>query len=317
MVAFVWDLAVSCQRDEITVLAAALAHFALLSLVPLLMLAATVLGIIFRHNLDATREAQRIITEFIPNPAAINRIFGRLVATRGTIGGYGLAILVWLCGRSFAVLQRALDTVFGIVGTARRRAFHWRWLQTLWTMGGLGALAYVSMWVSVREHWPLLGEVSDAMPSAVRGGLGSVLTFLGGAAFSVALMWLIYHLLPSARVRPGSALFGAVFAGLIWELGKLSFSIYVQRYADIDRFYGTMGGLVLVIVWSYLSALIVLVGAEMAKCHALWFADGAILSPEAPPSASARAWRRGRAWWELRRRRRPTAEKKHERHDSG
>jgi YihY family inner membrane protein len=86
-------------------------------------------------------------------------------------------------------------------------------------------------------------------------------------------MFLLYILLPSARIRTHSAAVGALWAGTLWELAKHGFTLWVARYAAVDRFYGAMGGLVLVIFWSYLSALIVLLGAEVVECHAKWFAD--------------------------------------------
>src|ERR1035438_5961819 len=138
---FARDLYLSSTRDEITLLAAALAHFALLSLVPLLLLIASVTGMWLRGGVEAQHKASMLLRQFVPTPGAIEHIFRQLMASGAHVGGWGLVILVWLSGRTFAALQRALDTILHISADARRRAVHHQWLVAVLTMFFLAAFA--------------------------------------------------------------------------------------------------------------------------------------------------------------------------------
>ena len=270
----------SATRDEITLLAAALAHFALLSLVPLLLLMASVAGVWLRGGIEAQQRATQLLRQFVPVPTtSVDHILRQLMAGGTHFGGWGLIILVWISGRTFAALQRALDTILRISPDTRRRAVHHQWLVAVLTMFSLAAFAALSQFGTDLLRQTLRRWHAGFAVGAAVNGLGVCL--------SVALMYLVYRTLPSAKVRARSALAGAVVSGLLWEAAKDVFGVYYQRYNAVDRIYGTMGGLVLIIVWSYFSALIVLVGAEVAKCFATDVVHGPVV--ENGPSTAGSA----------------------------
>jgi len=266
--AFVRQIAVSSWRDEISILAAAVAHFLLLSLVPATLLTASLLGVLLR-GAEAQARAVQLLSAALPNPQEIAAVAQRLAAERGPVGGFGLAILLWLSTRAFVVLQRALDSVLLIQPHERRRPVWMQAVASVVVMVALGSFAYISLIASslgssllhARAGWLPGGE--HYLPRWVTLTSTTSTTLL-----SVLLMYLIYLWLPSARMPRHSALAGAVAAGVLWEAGKIGFTLYVTRFALVDRFYGAMGSLVLVVGWSYLSALIVLLGAEVVKAHA-------------------------------------------------
>lgn len=268
------DLRLDCGRHEITLLAAAMAHFALLSLVPLLLLASSVMGMVLHGNEHAQQWVRAALESFIPHPDSITAIFDHLVRGRGRVGGFGLLLLLWLSARMFTAMQRALDTIMHIKPNERRRPFYQQYIVSFVTVGSLGLFAYMSLILTSVVNqlpfaWPQQFEwlVRHGLPSFV-----SVAGFVVSAGLSVLLMFMVLRLLPSARIRTRSAVVGAVWSGALWELAKHGFAWYISRNASMDRLYGAMGGIVSVIVWSYLSALIVLLGAEVVECHARWIA---------------------------------------------
>jgi len=266
--AFVRQVAVSAWRDEITILAAAVAHFHLLSLVPATLLTASLLGILLR-GAEAQARAVQLLSAALPNPQEIAEVAQRLAAERGPVGGFGLAILLWLSTRAFVVLQRALDAILHIQPHERRRPVWLQGLASVVVMVALGSFAYFSLIAS-----SLVSSLLHSGAAWLPGGERYLPRWVALASttsttlLSILLMYLVYRWLPSAKVPRSSALAGAVAAGVLWEAGKIGFTIYVTRFASVDRFYGAMGGLVLVVGWSYLSALIVLLGAEVVKAHA-------------------------------------------------
>lgn len=79
-------------------------------------------------------------------------------------------------------------------------------------------------------------------------------------------MWLIYYLLPNREQgrawRP--TLIGALLGAGLWVLGTLGFRIYVASFADYSRTYGFIGGIIVLLLWLYLSAIAILFGGEVA-----------------------------------------------------
>ena len=95
----------------------------------------------------------------------------------------------------------------------------------------------------------------------------TVVTYLRWPVFfllTLFLLALIYRFGPSRQdpewhwITPGS-----VFATLFWLLASLGFSYYVSNFADYDRMYGSLGAVIILLFWLYMSFYIVLLGAEV------------------------------------------------------
>jgi membrane protein len=91
-----------------------------------------------------------------------------------------------------------------------------------------------------------------------------VLIFIGSYLITVALMVLVYRFMPKAEVSLRDTLPGAFLAGLLWELAKYIFASSLQ-YFHYDQIYGSVGAVVAVLTWSYVSSLILLFGAQLTK----------------------------------------------------
>lgn len=81
----------------------------------------------------------------------------------------------------------------------------------------------------------------------------------------VALAWLNFSLLPNVRVRWPHALVGAGASVTLWMIVTLAFRTYVQHFGSYNATYGTIGGIILLLVWMYLSMLALLSGGELAS----------------------------------------------------
>ena len=83
--------------------------------------------------------------------------------------------------------------------------------------------------------------------------------------FVVGTGWLTFWLLPNTRQHKGHALAGAVFASVMWVLATLAFKLYVVNFGNYDATYGTIGAIIVLLTWMYLSMLVLLTGAELAS----------------------------------------------------
>jgi membrane protein len=281
-------------EDDLPLMGAALAHFGMLSIIPLLLLTIAVCGMVFKSG-SARDRAIRIVSQYVvpsgplegqddvmqADPAE-SFVFKQVVDQRGTVGGFGLLALLWICLRIFMTLQRALDRIWKIDQHLKRPIYllYPVALVTIVVIGLLGwlSVALTSFVSTLRFDWMqrFLGE-QFRLPD-----WGQLLSMVVSILMSILLMFLIYRFLPSAKVRSRSAVYGALTAGVLWELSKHLFASLVASGAAAARIYGAMAGLVIYVVWTYISALIMLFGAEVVYCHATYISVKPVVEDDQP-----------------------------------
>src|SRR5690606_2879630 len=86
----------------------------------------------------------------------------------------------------------------------------------------------------------------------------------------VALLWITYYVMPahSQREIKRELLIGAVAGTVIWVLATLLFRLYVSNIANFGRTYGFIGGIIVLLLWLYLTAVSILLGGEVADALA-------------------------------------------------
>jgi membrane protein len=89
-------------------------------------------------------------------------------------------------------------------------------------------------------------------------------------AFSmlVAMLFMTYYFLPNLKQHKGQVLVGAAAAALLWLLATLAFRAYVTNFGSYNKTYGTIGGVIVLLTWMYLTMLAILTGGELnAELH--------------------------------------------------
>ncbi|NLC55524.1 MAG: YihY/virulence factor BrkB family protein [Armatimonadetes bacterium] len=275
----------SCKeytRDSCSLMAAAISFYVLLSLVPLLLVGLATFGL-FLGDEKAFQVVSQFLEQFLPPRLGGDTLYRHLADLRrlaGMAGILGLVSWVWAASASFSTITRALDIVWEV---PERRGFIASRLLAVAMMlivGVLGLLSFVatSAIKIVQEYQiPWLGTRSGELP-VVWQIVGWVLPL----SLSITIFVLCYLVLPNARVGWRPALLGGLVGGILWELTKQGFALYVANFADYNRssIYGYLGGLVFLVMWVYYSAAILLFGAEVASVSAEWSARGPKRMPE-------------------------------------
>lgn len=243
--------------------AAAVSFQMLLSLVPLLTLGVAVTGWLLGGSERAV-EAVRKATE-ASLPGSGDLVYGALRTVHrdsGWLGLIGAAGLVFTASTIFAMLESAFNLIFHV---ERPR----RWLVQRLLALGTAALALVLLLLSIgltsatayvlRVRIPLLRRAAgDFEPLLLASGV------LVPLIVSITLFTLLYRIVPNTTITTRAAVAGGVFAGTGWEVAKHLFTIYVAHFANYDRVYGSLGGIVVLMVWVYFSSSILVMGAEVA-----------------------------------------------------
>jgi YihY family inner membrane protein len=242
--------------------AAAMSYFGLLTLFPALLLLLTIS--------NSIPTGSQLLTQFVkvfPGSGEFLR------ATIRSLENVSTAIIIscvfvvlWAGSWVFSVIERALNRIWG---TTSRTFFHGRAL-TLGMIGTVGmvmlaSVLFTSVIVSLQtlaariplrilERWAIFGMLGSAFWQ-------SIFVF-GSILVTVSIFIIVYRFMPNTRVRFRDAIPGAVVSGVLWEIAKYIFA-WSLHYFHYDQIYGSVGAVVAVLTWSYVSSLILLFGAQL------------------------------------------------------
>lgn len=199
-------------------------------------------------------------------------------------------IVLWAGSWVFAVVERALNRVWG---TTHRTFLHGRAL-TLAMIGIVGLL--LSLSVLLTSVLVYLQEVAGRLSPrqlenyAVLANVGNlfwqIVFAVGSLLVTFTLFSLVYKFMPNAYVSVRDTIPGAVIGGLLWETAKYGFA-WTLNYFNYEQVYGSVGAVVAVLTWGYVSSLVLLFGAQLTGVFHREHLEHPIAAPKAQvPSAS-------------------------------
>jgi membrane protein len=258
---FLLDIWNEMLRTRAFVVAAALSFYFLLSLIPLLIVFSSLLAHLpFPDVFDRLLD---MLATIVPPEAMVfvQKAIGSVLTPHGG-GLISVSILgyLWSASGGFSAMIEALDVAYGVKVSRP----WWRdRLQALLLTFTTGGLFYVSLLLLIlgTSFGKLLTE-GLLMPTGfghLWPGLRLVLTF---ATFLMAML-LMYVWGPNLKIGFRSALPGAVLAIVGWFAGSFGLTFYLHHFADYDVTYGSMGAVVVLMLWFYIIAIAMLLGAEV------------------------------------------------------
>jgi membrane protein len=244
--------------------AAGLAYYILFSLFPLLLVLVTVATYFWNLQSEvAFQEAVNFIAQAIPvSRDLISDSLGTALELRGPVGLIGLVGTVWSATGAFATLTRNINRAWS---EAEAPGFLRQRLTALAMVGALMLLLLLSVAGTTLGRVSPAPELQDPNIRAVTSLLWSrVTTQLLPLVLSVLLFVALYRWVPTEEVSWRAVLWGGGLAGVAWEIAKIGFSWFVSSgLAGYKLVYGSLGGLIALLFWIYISASIALVGAHL------------------------------------------------------
>jgi membrane protein len=257
--------ALEFQEDNMTDWAAALTYYGLLSLFPALIALVSVLGI-FGDPESTTESLTEIVTAIGPSTGAdtfsgpIESITSNESAA-GVLFFIGLGTALWSASGYIGAFMRAANVIWE---TPEGRGFlKLRPLQLLVTLAMVLLLALVAL--SLVLTGPVVEQVGGAI------GIGSTATDIWDIAkwpvlvgVLVLMIAILYYAAPNVKL-PGFkwVTVGGAFALVVWVLASALFAFYVANFGSYDKTYGTLGGLISLLVWFWISNLALLFGLQL------------------------------------------------------
>ncbi len=265
----------SLRDDQVSLLAAGVAFFTLMALAPALAAVVSIYGLV-----TTPAEASEQIADFTTAlPAQARPLVADQLKTvaAGKPSGLGLALVVsvllslWTASAGMKQLIEAVNVAYDESET--RKFFRLRGLALLLTLG------MIVLFVVVLG----LLAVVPAVLSGAGQTVANILRWPLLAALMAGALAVLYRFAPD-RDQPKFrwVTWGAGIATLLWVIGSVLFTIYVSNFGKYNETYGSLGAVVVLLLWLYLSAFIVLLGAEINAEMELQTAKDTTTGPERP-----------------------------------
>jgi membrane protein len=253
------------RDDNLGDWAAALTYYGLLALFPALIALVSVIGLVADPE-ETTRKLTEIITEIGPESAAdtFSGPIESITENRGAAGvlfAFGLLVALWSASSYVGAFIRASNVIYEV--PEGRPFWKLRPLQILITLVMVLVLAVLAIALV------FTGPLAEAVGGSI-GLSDTALTLWDIAkwpvmlAVAITMIALLYYASPNARLRgfrwvtPGSLL-----AVVVWLLASGAFALYVSQFGSYDKTYGTLGGVIVLLVWLWLTNMALLFGHEL------------------------------------------------------
>jgi membrane protein len=251
--------------DDIFFLAGGIAFNVLVAAIPFLLMLIAIFGYVLKaaveYVLSILPPSQRIVT-------LTRDLVGEVVAGRTRFGILGLVLFIWSSTRLVASLRSVLKHIFDLPEERPIIAGMFFDLQMVLVAGTLfvfntGITVAVEAAQAYGVRW--LGLSSYPEVQSVQRALARILAF----CFILLMFVLMYRYLPKRKTPWRIALVAAVFTSVSWELLKGIFAWYVTYVSDWRTTYGTLASLILLVFWIYYSAIVFVLGGEVAQVYDL------------------------------------------------
>jgi membrane protein len=259
--------------DDIFFLAGGIAFNVLVAALPFLLLLIAAFGYVLKSAVDDPEQAAvNYLLSILPPSQRIvtltRTLVREVVAGRTQFGILGLILFIWTSTRLFGSLRSVLKHIFDLPeerGIVQGKIFDLGMVVIAGTLFALNtgitviveaAQAYGVEWLGLagREEWEIMQRVSARL-----------LAF----GFILLMFILIYRFLPKRRTPWRISIVAALFTSIVWELLKGIFAWYVAAVADYRTTYGTLSTLVILFLWVYYSAIVFVLGGEVAQVYDL------------------------------------------------
>lgn len=247
------------EEDDINGLSAQLAYFFLLSLFPLLIVLFTLLPYFPIPHEDMLG----MISDFAPAEAMdlIEKNVEYIMSQRRSgLLSFGIIGTIWSASNGINAIVIAFNKAYNVKES--RSFIVSRGMAILMTFGMIFVfILAVVLPVFGREIGLFLFDQLGYSEQFLR--LWDALSWLVSALILFIIFTVLYWVAPNVKLKCRSALPGALFATLGWIISSLGLSIYASKISNFSLTYGSIGTIIVLMFWFYISAFIIIIGGEI------------------------------------------------------
>ena len=247
------------SRDEIFGLSAELAYFFLLSLFPFLIFLLSLIAYLPISQDDVLGAVRQYAPGNTMNLIETN-VQQIMSVQRGGLLSFGLLAALWSASNGINAVVRAFNRAYEV---NENRSF-------IVTRGTAVLLTFAMVFVIiVALLLPVFGKEIGMLVATTFGYSNEFLAIWNAIRFSLSFIILLlvfmalYFIAPNKRLHIKEVYLGALFATVGWMTVSYLFSYYVSNFGNYTATYGSLGGIIVLLIWFYLSGLLIIVGGEI------------------------------------------------------
>ncbi len=247
-------------KDECLILSAAISFYAIFSIIPFLSLLFVIWGFFAGSSDILYGQIDQFAKELVPRiPQEVLEDIRTVVEHRNALGGVGIFFLLWVFDAVFYSIAHSFDRIFG---SGWKRRYYRMKILSFAGLLSVGFVLYASIHLTMfasairNTGVTILGiHLSQYLAESLSFRSMSYLLMIGVFA-------AMFVVVPNREIRLRFAILGGFICANLWYLAKFAFRWYVTSIAVFNIVYGALGTLIVVVLWIFYSANILLVSAE-------------------------------------------------------
>lgn len=255
------------SRDQIFFLSSGITFNVLVTIVPLLLISISILGVLIESSTAARDQILNFIERAMPlaSTEAESLLFG-LVEDRGLFGVLGLVGLIWASTRLFGSLRTVLEVVFEIPPEDRLGIIQGK-IHDIKLVVVVGTLFLLTISLTTALRWVKnygVGFLGLVDPFDV-GWFASITSALVAFTITFVMFYFVYRYAPDRWIPRPDAAVAALFSSFLFEVAKQGFVAYLSEFGRFMKLYGSFTNLMIVAFWVYYSSIVFILGGELAR----------------------------------------------------
>ncbi|MEK8130127.1 YihY/virulence factor BrkB family protein [Paenibacillus filicis] len=256
---FVQTLFCRFEDDDLPALSAQLTYYLILSFFPFLILMGAILSFTDFSAEDAIERLALLLPEM--SNRTIAEVLMEIEGTRsGSLLSFGLIATLWSASNGVNAIIKGIN-----------KAYNQEENRPFWRVRLLSILATIGLAVAIVLSFVTLvfgRKIIDWLYSTIHIEADfSILWAIFQYVVPLVVLWIlfvfVYAYLPNVRLKFKGVLPGAIFTTIGWITVSLLFSFYVNQFDSYTKTYGSLGGIIVLLIWLYLSSMIILLGGEI------------------------------------------------------
>jgi membrane protein len=260
------------RDDDILFLASGLAFNCILTMIPLMLLAASALGVFLNSSDLGVRQLEDVLDAiFPPQPFAqsikqsiITAILD-IIRYRTSLGLFGAAVLVWTGTSLFDAIRSVLHVVFGIKKTRGVIQSILHHIGFVFLLFLLLVATNVSLWLVT-----LFERVVLSIPAMTRFDVSSFTDVIPTAIVVVltgCMFYIVYRHIPDSQPPRTAAVISTTTTTIVWVISGKLFALYLSSFSAIGKIYGPYAFILVLLIWIYYSSVIFVLGGIVGQLH--------------------------------------------------
>lgn len=245
-------------KDDASGLAAQMTYHFVLAMFPMLIFLLTLLPV---FNIDQSRITDMLSSAPSETSSIIKSVIGDV--TKNSSGGLlsvGLILAIWSASNGMTAIMNSFNVAYDVEDS--RNGILLKLLSVVFTIV-MGFVFLIAMAL------PTLGS---AISHYLFGPLGldsqikwifTLLRVVLPLIIILLLFIVLYSVAPNVKTKFRSVLPGAIFTSVIWLLGSFAFGWYISNFGNYSKTYGSITGIIILLIWLYLTSFIIIIGAEI------------------------------------------------------